>query len=66
MLTREKKGNLLSGIMTHLDHAYQKSIIHLLIIQKTLILLCQCIICSSIVTIILRRLEVCGIIIEMK
>ena len=52
--------------MLHLDHTYEKSVKHLLTIQKTLILLCQCIICQGIVTIILRRLEVYGIIIEIK
>ena len=36
-----------------LDHVFQKSITHLLTMQKILILLCQCIICQNIVTIIL-------------
>ena len=39
--------------MHRLDHAYQKSITHLLAMQKILILLCQCVICQNIVTIIL-------------
>ena len=37
--------NLIFKIMLHLGHAYQKSITHLLTMQKILILSCQCIIC---------------------
>ena len=52
LLTEEIKSKT-SRILLHLNYRFQKLITHLYTMQKMLILLCRCMICENIATIIL-------------